>query len=275
MRRINPKVYSKEYYLNACLGFEEFKQSKGQNAHPRIIDFSRQIKLRKGMQLLDLGCGRGDLAIAYAKRGVNVIGVDYSTAGINLAKKNLKNQSKDIQKRVRFFVMDAKKLQFKENTFDVITSVDVFEHLYKEELEIAMDEISRVLKPGGTLFVHTETNKVYLDFTHRIWSYPLDSLLVMINRLITKKAYPGLPKDPRNDLHKKQHVNEPTFFYLKNIFARHGFEGKIKSIVPLKPNISWKDTLHNIIISWFPLSQFFPLHIFFAHDYLCLMKNKK
>ena len=171
--------------------------------------------------------------------------------------------------------MDAKKLRFKKNTFDVITSVDVFEHLYKEELELAMNEISRVLKPEGILFVHTETNKIYLNFTHRVWSYPLDKLLIIVNQLITKKKYSGLPKDPRNDLHKTQHVNEPTYYYLKNLFARHRFIGKINSLVPLKPSISWKDKLHNFLVSLHPFSQYFPLHIFFAHEYICMMQNNK
>lgn len=275
MKRIDPKIYNKEYYLKSCLGFEEFKATKGKKVHLRIVQFVALAGVQKGMHVLDLGCGRGDLTIECAKRGAKVVGIDYSMDGIALAKENLKNQPKAIQKNVTFLVMDAKKLDFKDNVFDLIISVDVFEHLYKEELEVAMSEIKRVLKPDGRLFVHTETNKIYLDFTHRIWSYPMDQLLIICNRLINKKNYPGLQKDPRNDLHKMQHVNEPTYYYLKNLFVRHRFRGKIMSLVPLKPRLSWKDILHNTLVSFYPFSQYFPLHIFFAHEYLCIMENKK
>src|SRR4051812_22368252 len=112
MRRLNPKIYSKEYYLNSCLGFEEFKKYKGKKVHKRIKDYCDLLRLKKGMKVLDLGCGRGDLTIECARRGAQVIGVDYSKDGITLAKDSLKTQSVEIQKRVDFRVMDAKNLTF-------------------------------------------------------------------------------------------------------------------------------------------------------------------
>ena len=69
MRQVDPKVYSKDYYLNACLGYEEFKLSKGRKVHPRIRSFVESFEIKKGMYILDLGCGRGDIAIEYAKKG--------------------------------------------------------------------------------------------------------------------------------------------------------------------------------------------------------------
>lgn len=275
MKSINSEIYNKEYYLNHCLGYEEFKKYEGKKIHPRIAEFLNLLNIFKGMNILDIGCGRGDLVIECARRGAKAIGIDYSQDGINIANNSLKKQEDSIQKNVRFIRMDAKILKFKDNYFDAITSFDVFEHLYKEELETAMQEISRVLKPGGMLLVHTETNKIYLDFTHRIWSYPLDQALIKINALFNKKNYPGLPKDPRNILHKIQHVNEPTYFYLRDLFQRHKFSGKIFPVVPMKPSVSWKDAMYNIFVSLFPISRIFPFHLFFAHDFICVMKNNK
>ncbi|MBU3978672.1 class I SAM-dependent methyltransferase [Patescibacteria group bacterium] len=275
MKGINSKIYNKEYYLNHCLGFEEFKKYKGKKVHPRIVKFLSILKIVKGINILDVGCGRGDLSIECARKGAKVIGIDYSKDGINIANSSLKKQEVAIQRNVSFFRMDAKKLKFKDNYFDIVTSIDVFEHLYKDELEKTMHEISRVLKSGGMLLVHTETNKIYLNFTHRIWSYPLDQALIKINGLFNKKNYPGMPKDPRNALHKIQHVNEPTYFYLKSLFQRHRFSGKIFPIVPMKPSLSWKDRLYNVFVSLFPISGSFPFHLFFAHDFICVMKNNK
>lgn len=275
MRGVDSKIYNKKYYLNSCMGFEEFKKHNGKKVHPNTLKFLEMINFRPNIKLLDIGCGRGDLAIEAARRGAEVTGIDYSRDAIILANSMRKKQGKKLQHNVRFFRMDSKNLKFPDNYFDAITSYDVFEHLYKEELDIAMNEISRVLKPGGVLLVHTETNKIYLDYTHRIWAYPLDRLLIFFNKLVTNKVYPGLQKDPRNDLHKAQHVNEPTHFYLKSLFKGHNFSGKIINKVPLKPSQSWKDNLHNIVVSLYPVSKFFPLHLFFAHEYICIVINNK
>src|SRR5260221_1479214 len=275
MKSVDSKIYNKKYYLNACLGFEEYKKFKGRKVHPRILNFANLVQVQKGIHILDIGCGRGDLAIEFARRGAEVIGIDYSKDGIKIAQSALKNHTKSIHNSISFFAMNAKKLTFNSNSFDIVTSFDVFEHLYKNELDIALQEIKRVLKPDGTLLVHTETNKIYLDFTHHFWSYPLDKLLIYISRMLTGNYYPSLPKDPRNDFHKAQHVNEPTYFYLKSLFKTQRFLGKIYPIVPVKPFLSWKDLVYNIVVSLFPISSSFPLHLLFAHDFICIMKNEK
>ena len=275
MRSVSSEIYDKYYYLNSCFGFEEFKNSNGKMVHPKIKYFVDLMNIKQGIRILDLGCGRGDLAMEAARRDANVIGIDYSKDAIEITNEMVRKPGNRKLKNVKFLQMDAKRLEFHSNSFDLVISIDVFEHLYKEELEIVMKEIKRVLKPGGKLIVDTAYNKIYLDYTHRFWAYPLDKLLIQLNKLIANKEYPSLPKNPRNDLHKKQHVNEPTYFYLKSLFQRHSFYGKIISIVPLKPALSWKDRVYNFSVSLYPISNFFPLHLLFAHEYLCIMQNKK
>ena len=275
MRTISSKIYDKEYYLKHCFGFEEFKASKGKRVLLQTKILVDLLNINEGENVLDIGCGRGDLAMEVARRGANVIGVDYSKDAIEIANSALKEQPQDVVKKVKFFQMNAKKLKFNSSSFDKVISIDVFEHLYKEELEIAMKEIKRVLKPGGALIVVTGYNKIYLDYTYRFWAYPLDKILIKFNKLLTSKDYPSLPNKPRNDLHIKQHVNEPTYFYLKDLFRRHEFYGKVRSIIPLKPTLSWKDRFYNIVVSLSPFSSYFPLHLLFAHEYICIVKNKK
>ena len=229
------------------------------------------------MKVLDLGCGRGDVCFYIAKKGANVIGIDYSQDAIKLVNESLKNLAPSIRKRVKFYKQDAKKIiNYKPDTFDVIIAFDFFEHLYKEELEEVMKKVSRILKRNGLLVVHTESNKIYLNFTHRIYTYPISSFLLKINNWLFNKSYPGLPKDSRNEYHKIQHVNEPTIFYLKKLFAQYSFNGTINQNVGiLKPVYKWKDRVYNVFVCLYPFSLFFPLNIFFATDYTCLMKNRK
>ena len=274
-RRVDPKVYDKNYYLSHCCGFQEFKRSYGSEEFERLHELFKDIKIKKNMNILDVGCGRGDAAFYFARRGANVVGIDYARAGILLAKKALVKQ-KNLKGTVDFNTMDAKKLKFKNNSFDMVVCIDVFEHLYPEELDIAAAEMHRVLKPKGVLFVQTEPNKIYLDFTHKFYIYPMSQLLIAVNKLITGKAFPGLPKDPRNDVHKVQHVNEPTYFYLKSLFRKHHFEGEIsQNISLLKEVMSWKDWLYNVIVLWYPLSLLYPFILLFSYNYICIMKARK
>lgn len=276
MRSVSSSLYNKEYYLNTCLGFEEFGLYHGKKAHKRVDDLLSILKLKKGMRVLDIGCGRGDAAFYMARKGAEVIGIDYSKDAIELANQALKEQHRQVRRRVKFLLTDAKSINFGKNYFDFIIAIDFFEHLYKEELEIVMKRLSWSLKPGGTLLVHTEVNKVYLDFTHPFYIFPVSSFLIWINKVVTKNTYPGLPKDPRNDFHKKQHVNEPTYFYLKKLFKRHQFKGRIiQNVGLLKPPLSWKDIVYNIFVLFYPISKYIPLIYLFATDYTCIMKNAK
>lgn len=276
MRRVDPKVYSKEYYLNVCLGGNDFKRFNGMVINKKWEELLNLLKLKKGMNILDLGCGRGDVAICLAKKGINVTGIDYSKDAIELANKSLKKMPLKIRKLVKFFKLDAKIKKFKEDTFDAVISLDVFEHLYKEELFIVMENIANSLKKDGILLVHTETNKIYLDYTHPFYAYPLDWTLLKFNKYFFSKDYQGLPKDPRNEYHKIQHVNEPTIFYLKDLFRKFSFKGRIISVIGgYKPISGWKDKLYNIITFLYPLSKYAPLNILFATEYICIMKNDK
>ncbi len=276
MKHVNPKIYDKNYYLNVCLGSDLYKKTQGKQLNKKWKEILDLIEINKGMKILDLGCGRGDVSFYLASKGATVIGVDYSSDAIELAENALKSMPNKIKNSVKFYKQDAKELSFDDNYFDAIISFDVFEHLYKEELEIVMENISRILKKDGILIVHTETNKIYLDFTHKYFVYPMSLLLVKINKLIFNKDYQTPPKDPRNQFHKSQHVNEPTIFYLRKLFQQHFFKGKIISVAgALKPVLGWKDLVYNITACLYPFSLFFPLNILFTTEYICTMNNKK
>lgn len=276
MKQVDSKIYTKDYYLNVCLGHEEYRKTKGRNLNKRWKKIIGKIQIKKGMKVLDLGCGRGDVCFYLAKRGVVVIGIDYAKDAIDLAKTTLNKMTPQVKKRVKFYKIDAKRMDFKNDCFDAVIALDFFEHLYKQELDIVIGKITKVLKKDGFLLAHTEVNKIYLDFTHKFYTYPLSSVLVFLNNWVFKKSYVDLPKDPRNKYHKKQHVNEPTIFYLKRLFAKNLFQGRItQNIGIIKPVYKWKDRVYNFFVCLYPLSKYYPLNIFFCTDYTCIMRNKK
>lgn len=276
MKCVNPKIYDKNFYLSLCLGSEEYKKSKGGKLHPRVLNLLKKINVNKKMRVLDIGCGRGDITMFLAKNAKECIGIDYSKDAIEIANSTKKIYPKNIQEKSKFYVMDAKKMNFPDSYFDVVVSIDVLEHLYKEEAEISMKEISRVLRKNGVLFLRTVTNRILYDYTYKYYILPLNKILTKLDGIFRKKSYGSLPKDPRIPEEKQQHVNEPTYFYLKNIFDRFGFKGEIEiEIGYLKEVKGFKTVIYNFLITLYPLSRLFPLNLLFGWAFICKMKKTK
>lgn len=102
--------------------------------------------------VLDYCCGNGDDALFVAKNGArSVVGIDLSAVSINNCRSRARSEGLD--DRVEFRVMDAEALDFPDNSFDMVMEYGVLHHL---ELETAMGELARVLKPDGAM-ICTET----------------------------------------------------------------------------------------------------------------------
>ncbi len=106
-----------------------------------IIDESMPISGR----LLEIGTGKGHLALALAKRGFDFVSIDVSAPEQRIARMNLRYLG--LGKRGTFKIMDARKTNFPGASFNVIFSVNVFHHL--ERPSEVLQEIIRLLKPGG------------------------------------------------------------------------------------------------------------------------------
>lgn len=101
----------------------------------------------KGKKILDIGCQFEDVTKHFVPDN-DVTIVDFNSNAVKYMKEvyRVKGIPADI---------DGKKLKFKSNTFDVVVCAEVIEHLFfYEEL---IEEISRVLKPGG-IFVGSTPN---------------------------------------------------------------------------------------------------------------------
>jgi demethylmenaquinone methyltransferase/2-methoxy-6-polyprenyl-1,4-benzoquinol methylase len=94
---------------------------------------------RTGQRVLDLATGTGDLAFAAAARGARVVGLDVTHRMIELAR-----QKSD---RAHFIVGDMLALPFPVGSFDIVTTGYGLRNV--PDLAQAIDEISRVLVPGG------------------------------------------------------------------------------------------------------------------------------
>lgn len=124
--------------------------------------------IKKEAQILDLGCGCGRTTFWLYQLGwKNIIGADISKAMIKKA--NEINQK--LKFNLQFLSLDAANLTFKTNTFDfVLFSFNGWTGIPKKEARIkAMQEIYRVLKPGGIfIFYAHERNETQYNLRYKI-----------------------------------------------------------------------------------------------------------
>jgi SAM-dependent methyltransferase len=106
--------------------------------------------------LLDLACGEGTFAVAMARRGIHVIGIDQSHDMLKLARQRARRE----RVGVRFLHMDMRSLQF-INEFDLVTCwYDSLNYLLKpDHLKKTFSGVFRALRRGG-LFIF-DMNTIY------------------------------------------------------------------------------------------------------------------
>ena len=120
------------------------------------------FKVKKGMKVLDIGCGTGNFSIKLAEMGCEVVAVDVSEDMLDIARKKVHDKGLAIE--LRF--MDVYSLEFKDECFDAVFSMAAFEFI--KEPEKAMGEIFRVVKKGGQVLIGTinrdsEWGELYLS----------------------------------------------------------------------------------------------------------------
>ena len=100
-----------------------------------------------GKKVLEIGVGQGTDLMQFAKAGADCYGVDITDNHLELTRKNfyLRGKQVDLSKT------DATQLPFPANYFDCVYSFGVLHHI--PEIEKVLDEVHRVLKPGGQLMI--------------------------------------------------------------------------------------------------------------------------
>jgi len=104
--------------------------------------------LRPGMRVLELGCGGGYFTRELARSRADIVAVDVSPELLEMAKANCSAPN------VCYEIQDAHALSYPDTVFDSVVGSSILHHL---EVAVALREIYRVLKPGGTIWF-TEPN---------------------------------------------------------------------------------------------------------------------
>lgn len=135
-------------------------------------------KFDKKANILDLGCGRGEWLGLVEANGFDALGVDIDDGMIAACKKN------------KLKVIKSDSISYLKNldsdSFSVISSFHMVEHISYDSLLVLLKESLRILKPGGLLIMETPnpdnirvaTNNFYVDPTH-LRPIPSDLLLYL------------------------------------------------------------------------------------------------
>jgi demethylmenaquinone methyltransferase/2-methoxy-6-polyprenyl-1,4-benzoquinol methylase len=107
----------------------------------------RTLGLPEGGEVLDLCCGTGDLALAFADRGASVCGADFTLPMLVAAVAKQRPKLRP----VRWLQADAQALPFRDGGFDAVTIAFGIRNV--EDPQLGLRECCRVLKPGGRLAV--------------------------------------------------------------------------------------------------------------------------
>ena len=103
----------------------------------------------RGLRGLELGCGHGWYADEMARLGYEVTAFDLSAAQLMHARAHVADVG------VQLGVADASHLPFVSGAFDFAYAINVVHHIHDHEARLrSLREIVRVLKPGGTFFLH-------------------------------------------------------------------------------------------------------------------------
>jgi SAM-dependent methyltransferase len=109
----------------------------------------KRAAVRPGQHVLDVACGTGVVSVTAARIGARVTALDLTPELLERARENAHIAGVEVD----WHEGDAEQLPFGDATFDVVLSE--FGHIFAPRPEVAIGEMLRVLKPGGTIAFST------------------------------------------------------------------------------------------------------------------------
>lgn len=152
---MDPIVQFKEQQKLAWSGFSVLENMTATVA-PSLVELAG---VGSGASVLDVACGSGSVALTAARRGARVTGIDLTPQLVERAKENAALMQVD----ATFAQGDVEELPLPDGQFDVVLSQ--FGHMFAPRPEVALREMLRVLKPGGTLAFSTWPPELFVGRT--------------------------------------------------------------------------------------------------------------
>jgi len=188
-----------------------------------------QVRRREKLEILDVGCGSGNVAISLGSSGHQVRAIDTNQFMINYAK------SINPFENVSFEIEDAGELDITKGEYDIVICTEVLEHLANPGCVIY--RIKQVLKPDGLLLITIPNGYTISEFILLLLKWPT----VMLQKLgLLRTVKKLLVRPPFLDTKGSPHVQHYTLGKFKKIVGQGDFVitsvqncGAISIIFPL------------------------------------------
>ena len=160
--------------------------------------------LKRGMTVLELGCGAGYFTQELVRSGADIVAIDVSPELLEIARSNCSAPN------VKYQLENAYQLSYDDAVFDSVVGSSVLHHL---EIEKALRDVYRVLKPAGTIFF-TEPNMLNPQIAiqknvpwikRKLGDSPDETAFFRwrLRRLLEQSGYRDIRIDPFDFLHPK------------------------------------------------------------------------
>ncbi|MHC4166390.1 MAG: class I SAM-dependent methyltransferase [Planctomycetota bacterium] len=171
------------------------KEERG-NLQTNLEFLTQADVLRSGDRVLEIGCGIGSVVFKLSEQGYDVVGTDISGEAISYGLKKYEN--------IRLEVQPAEALPYEDESFDVVLSFDLFEHIAATNTHLS--EVRRVLRGGGYYLFQTP-NKYSNAVYETLWTRSLQ----------WRRYHPSLHSPGQ----------------LRRRLAKHGFEARFIKMNPI------------------------------------------
>lgn len=200
----------------------------------RVADLVNGYYRRSRLQLpvLDWGCGYGQVSWLLQQRGIPVVSCDVEPRPV-------RNLIDPLNRIEITYLEDSLRLPYASGTFGAVLSVGVLEHVGSENVGTSLQEIGRVLKSGGFLFIFMLPNRFsWVEFIADIRGnsvHPDKYTFRKIHRLLTDHSFTmrkGWRRNvlPRNLTGLSQRVKSIYGKYYRQI---ESFDGVLSTLPPL------------------------------------------
>ena len=198
MAKIKEEKQVIDFYKSDAIVYDKDRYSS--NIGKKISAKQKNLILKLGQpwknkKILEIGCGTGRLTLEVAKEEGLITGLDSSIEMILISKKKV---SEDINQNLQFVNADCSSIPFRNSSFEVCLCINVMNHVPNYEKTI--EEIVRVLKPGGILIVNISN---------------LRGLYFPIGLLVNRR---------RTSIYKNVYTRWDTLNDFKKIYNRLGLE---------------------------------------------------
>jgi ubiquinone/menaquinone biosynthesis C-methylase UbiE len=163
---------------NQRFSYSDYVLRNSANFYYGIIEekFAENIELK----ILDYGSGSGEKHFQFSNSTRHITGIDISSKSVEKANQQAKEQNLNAE----YIVMDCEKMTFPDHTFDIVLDFGTFSSL---NIEMAIDELCRVLKKDGTMIcIETYGHNPFMNIK-RLTSVLIGRRTVWASQHIMKK----------------------------------------------------------------------------------------